>query len=141
MSVVGIFSEITKGEMAGWGLAAFILCLSLVQISPLKWNPWDSLFSWLGKKLNGETDIQIRKLQDQIRDMWINSHRHSILRFGRELRVGVDHSHDEWSNILAVCAEYEAYCREFSITNGVVRADTDYIRSMYQELSHDHKIV
>ena len=127
-------------NLALWGAAAVVAALSVIQISPLKINPWDSLFSWLGEKLNNETEKKLDRLQRQVNSMWINSHRNTILRFARESRAEVHHSLDEWKNLLNVAEEYEKYIRETNTTNGVITQDTAYLRSLYQELSHEHKL-
>ena len=127
-------------EILGAGGLGLVLLLSLVQVAPLKLNPWDRVFDWLGQKLNRTADEELKKLQAQIQGMWINSHRHTILRFARECRAGIDHSPDEWTNVLNVAEEYEAYVRENSITNGIITQDTVYLRNLYQELSREHKL-
>ena len=140
MTIYEIFSKMTGGEVAGWAFAAIIILMSLIQISPVKVNPWDRLFGWLGGKLNGETREQLKSLQKQVNDIWINSHRQSILTFARECRADIDHDAEEWNHILSIADEYEVYCQKNTVSNGVVKADTEYIRGLYQELSREHKI-
>ena len=36
--------------------------------------------------------------------------------------------------------EYEKYCENHAVTNGIVKADTEYIRNLYQELSRGKRI-
>ena len=127
-------------NFAGWGVAAVVALLSLIQISPLKINPWDGFFNWLGNKLNSATEKRLDELQKQVNSMWINSHRNTILRFARESRAKVEHSFDEWKNLLNVAEEYEKYIHETNTTNGVITQDTAYLRDLYQELSREHKI-
>ena len=122
---------------SGLGLVAL---MSLIQISPIKLNPWDNIFDWLGRKLNHETDEQLKKLQEQIQTMWISSHRRAILRFARECRAEIEHSSDEWTNVLNVAEEYERYVEENHVINGIITQDTVYLRALYQELSREHKI-
>ena len=43
LSITDFFSSLTGGQIAGWGLASLLLLLSLIQISPLKFNPWDRI--------------------------------------------------------------------------------------------------
>lgn len=140
MSITEMIQRITSGDMAGWVLAGIVILLSLVQISPLKVNPWDSIFGWFGKKMNGGTEQKLKDLEKQIMDMWINNHRQSILTFARECRADIGHSSDEWSNVLNIAEEYEHYVREKNVTNGIISQDTEYLRNLYQELSRDHKI-
>ena len=130
----------TAGEITGWVLTALILLFSLIQISPVKLNPWDNIFGWVGSKLNGKTEAQLKELHKQVRDIWISNHRQSILTFARECREEIRHDSEEWAHILSLADEYEVYCRKNTVSNGVVKADTEYIRGLYQELSRDHRI-
>lgn len=133
MTIYEIWQKLTAGEAAGWGLIILIILLSLIQICPVKFNPWDHIFLWIGGKLNG-------KICKQVQDLWINTHRQTLLTFARECRAGVEHSADEWAYTLNIADEYEAFCEKHHVTNGVVRADTRYLRDLYHELSRDHKI-
>ena len=140
MNLFDFVSKMTAGEVAGWGLIVLILLLSFVQISPLKLNPWDRIFSWIGQKANGKMQSQLNALSAQVREMWINKHRQTLLIFARECRAGIDHSADEWVNALNVADEYERYCENHAVTNGIVKADTAYIRELYLQLSREHRI-
>ena len=132
--------EIISQLNAGYVAAGFAILLSLIQISPLKLNPWDRIFGWIGKKTQGELHKQVADLQKQITDIWISSHRQSILMFARECRADIDHDAEEWNHILSIADEYEVYCNTHAVSNGVVKADTRYIRDLYQDLSQGHKI-
>ena len=136
MNVLDIWNKLGAGTVVG----SVVLLMSLVQISPLKLNPWDKLLGWLGKKINGATEKRLESVERQILDMWVNSHRQCILTFAREARAGIEHSSDEWTNVLNVAEEYEKHVAEKKITNGIVTQDTEYIRNLYQELSRDHRI-
>lgn len=136
---MGIY-EIVSKIGAGYITAGIVVLLSLIQISPLKLNPWDKLLGWFGRKLNGATEKRLEKVEKQIRDMWINNHRQSILTFARECRAEIEHSSDEWTNVLNVAEEYERYVTENKVTNGIITQDTEYLRNLYQELSRDHRI-
>ena len=63
MTIYEVLSKLTAGKMAGWAVVLLILLLSLVQISPVKLNPWDNIFGWIGKKTNGETEKRLDKLE------------------------------------------------------------------------------
>jgi len=136
---LGIY-EIVSKIGAGYITAGIVVLLSLIQISPLKLNPWDKLLGWFGRKLNGATEKRLEKVEKQVRDMWINNHRQSILTFARECRAEIEHSSDEWTNVLNVAEEYEKYVTENKVTNGIITQDTEYLRNLYQELSRDHRI-
>ena len=136
MTFKELVAQLTVGNVA----AGIAILLSLIQISPLKLNPWDRIFGWIGKKTQGELHKQVADLQKQITDIWISSHRQSILTFARECRADIHHNAEEWNHILSIADEYEVYCSTHAVSNGVVKADTRYVRDLYQELSREHKI-
>ena len=140
MTVMEFWNKLTVGGLAGWAVMLILILMSLIQISPIRLNPWDRIFSWLGKKMNGHVQDQLKELRKQVRDMWVNNHRNQILVFAREARGGIEHSSDEWTNIQNMIADYETFCEENKITNGIVKADSEYIRNLYQELSREHRI-
>ena len=136
MTFKELVAQVTVGNVA----VGIAILLSLIQISPLKLNPWDKLLAWFGKKLNGATIKKLEELQKQVRDMWINTHRQSILTFARECRADMHHDAEEGNHILSIADEYEVYCAKSTVSNGVSKADTEYVRALYQELSREHKI-
>jgi len=140
MNLMEVTQKLTAGELAGWAVVLIILLFSLIQISPLKINPWDNILGWVGQKVNGDMQAQLKELKKHVQDMWVASHRQTVLMFAREARAGVEHSSDEWTNVLNMIAEYEAFCQGNTITNGIVKADSEYIRNLYQELSREHRI-
>ena len=140
MSILEIVSRMTGGEILGWAALLLVIVMSLIEISPLKVNPWDNILGWLGKKTNGKLQEELKELKKQVQDMWVATHRQSVLTFAREARAGVDHSSDEWTNILNIIADYEQFVNEKHISNGIVKADSEYIRDLYQELSREHRI-
>ena len=98
MTIKELVAQLTVGNVA----AGIAILLSLIQISPLKLNPWDKLLDWFGRKLNGATIKKLEELQKQVRDMWINTHRQSILTFARECRADMHHDAEEWNHILSI---------------------------------------
>ena len=112
MTIKDFIDGMTVGNLAGWAVALLIILMSLIQVSPLRLSPWDSILGWFGKKFNRKTEERISGLEEkiadvekQITDMWINAHRKSILTFARECREEITHSADEWSHILTVAEE------------------------------------
>ena len=107
--------------------------LTLVQVAPIKINPWDSFFRWVGERVNGN-------LQKEFRAFWVDFHRQAILQFCRECRRDTEHTREEWHYILDAIAKYEKYCHTYGIINGVIEEDSRYIRELYQELCKHGKI-
>ena len=140
MTLYEMATKMTGGELAGWAAALIIILFSLLQIAPIRLNPWDDIFGWLGRKINGALEKRIAQVEKRVGDMWVNEHRQHILRFARECREDVAHSSDEWTNVLNEAEDYEDFVHEHGITNGIITQDTEYIRKLYQELSREHRI-
>ncbi len=107
-----------------------IMALSLVEISPIKVNPWSMLIKWLARLL-GIIDlkteiIQVRdrmdELEKKIDNMKISEEekeqlkealaaRRRILRFNDELLQKVRHSKEMFDDILTDISNYDRYVR------------------------------
>lgn len=118
----------------GWaGAGLLVILLSLVEISPIKINPWTHILRAIGRGINKETMEQIKELNDEIKSVDsrvnnINSRlnhlderidenntvlcRSRILRFGDEVSHGQNHSRDHFRQILLDVTNYNSYCRE-----------------------------
>ena len=106
------------------------LVLSLVEVSPIKINPWSVLIKWIAKLL-GIIDlkteiIQVRdrmdELEKKIDNMKISEEekdqlkealaaRRRILRFNDELLLKIKHSKEMFNDILKDITDYDNYCR------------------------------
>jgi len=119
-------SNLTLGEIAGWVAIGLVALSSIVEISPIKINPWSWLGKQIGKAINGEVIAKVDSLQEEISDVKrdvskmqeINDERNAksartrILRFGDEILHGVKHSKDHFDEILLCGTEYDQFCRE-----------------------------
>ena len=114
-----------KEILMGGGGGLFAL-LTLLQISPIKINPWSALARAIGRALNKDVLDELktvksqqaetkRKLEEHIRtddERDADSHRQRILQFNNELLRDIPHTREDFIEILAVIDYYEAYCRE-----------------------------
>jgi hypothetical protein len=82
-----------------------IVVLSIIQITPIKINPWSWMIGMISKAINAEVMNRIDKLE-------ADTAGYRIIRFGDELRQGVSHSEEHFWQILADIKMYENYCRE-----------------------------
>ena len=135
-ALLALFEYIRDGSISNIGIIILII-LSFVQISPIKFNPYDKFFSWLRRKLLGDFNEDIRDFRERVDSVWINFNRQHILRFARECRQNVTHSRDEWRYVLSIANEYEKYCHDNKLTNGIIEAETEYIRDSYQKRIRD----
>ena len=92
------------------GLSLLVL-MTLVQIAPVKINPWSWLARAIGRAVNAEV---IKKLDSHITmddRRTADGHRARILHFNNELLRNIDHTEEEFNEVLAEIDAYEAYCR------------------------------
>ena len=116
----------TLAEILLTGGGGALLLLTLIQIAPIKINPWSALARTLGRAINGEvlrmlsevkTDQKSTsdKLNEHIRkddERNADEHRARILRFNNELIRQIPHTKEEFIDVLADIDSYELYCRE-----------------------------
>lgn len=97
--------------LADGGISLLVL-MTLVQIAPIKINPWSWLATAIGRAVNAEV---IKKLDAHITmddRRTADSHRARILHFNNELLRNIGHTEEEFNEVLAEIDAYEAYCRD-----------------------------
>ena len=105
------------------------LVLSLIQISPIKINPWSAFGRWIRKQLALE----------EIKDDLMDARRTRILRFDDELIEHKQHRKDMFDAILVDCDKYEKYCKEHKgYINSVANDSIKHIKEVYAELKRDN---
>lgn len=116
---------ITLAEILTYSGGGALLLLTLVQIAPIKLNPWNAIASWLGKALNADVlkELQeVKRQQEQTNtrlDVRVqvedernaDAQREKILRFNMELVRKLPHTWEDFIEILRVMDEYEKYCK------------------------------
>ena len=129
---------------AGVALAASMF----IQISPMKWNPWSSLFKWAGKLVTAELTKKVEALEATTsalkRDVDENEKdriRHEVLSFANECRRHIDHTKDEFDHIISLNEKYEQILKRTNDQNGVFTAEYRYIFDIYQECLRENKFL
>lgn len=105
-------------------LAVLAMFSIVIEVAPIKINPWSFLANKLGKAFNKEVLNEISTLKSRVdtldervqqseamqseRDA--KTARTNILRFGDEIRIGTRHSKESFDEILSDITEYESYC-------------------------------
>ena len=120
-----------------------LICLAamtLIQITPIKLNPWSALFKWLGKQINKEVidkiDLVEKRLDQHIKDSEDNeltARRSAILDFSSSVIRGVNYHREKFDFMIKECDSYEKYCKDNDVKNGVAQASIEEIRRIYQE--------
>ncbi|MCC8047313.1 MAG: hypothetical protein LIP12_17805 [Clostridiales bacterium] len=133
----------------GWIAAILLIASGLIEISPIKINPWKAIGKAIGKAINGDvvqelesvkkaqTDIAHRldereRIED---DRNADRQRERILKFNVELIRNLKHTKEDFNEIMVVMDEYEAYCENHKSTYKNNRADLamENIRRVYRE--------
>lgn len=103
--------------LLGGGGLLFVL-LSLVQIAPVKWNPWSALAKALGRAVNADLMQELAATKTALEkhiqiddERNADGHRAKILAFNTELLRGIDHTREDFIEVLAEIDRYESYCR------------------------------
>lgn len=103
--------------LLGGGLGLAVL-LTLVQVAPVKLDPWTALARAIGRALNGDVLRELgetkTKLEAHIQAddrRAADQHRARILAFNTELLRGQRHTREDFIDILAEIDAYESYCK------------------------------
>lgn len=152
MNFTDLIQTISTGDIL---LVAFLL-LSLIQIAPIKVNPWSWIAKHVGRAINGEVmkkqdDQQkaIETIQSELDSMKkcsarkrADEARNRILRFDDELRRHVDHSLEFFEQAIADCDFYEEYCNgNKKYPNGKADSAIRNIRKTYDEVKEHNAFI
>jgi len=128
-------------EWCGKNIWAILLALSaLIQITPIKINPWSAIFRWIGDKANHDLKEKINKIDDKVDEL--NKQRKEdekdrirweILDFANSCRNGRKHTKDEYLHIIELNGKYKKLLKETDDENGVFEVEYEYIQKLYKE--------
>lgn len=141
-----IFGNVTLSQVIGDGALIALAISTLVEITPIKWNPISSLLTWLGKKMNSQVlervdkqDKKIDSLNEKIDfvdrkiDMnEVDRIRWEILDFANSCRNGRRHTKDEFEHIIQQHVKYHQIIESRDMTNGLITIEYEYIESLYK---------
>lgn len=129
-------------------LLTILIVGTLVQIAPIKLNPWGAIFKWLGRQLNREVMEKIDTLETQLDDhikesaeAELRARRVSILDFSSSVIQGVNYHKEKFDFMIAECDSYEKYCQDNNVKNGVAEASIAEIRRVYKERLHSNSFL
>ena len=134
-----------KELLTGGGSALFIMA-TLLQIAPIKINPWSFLAKKIGKALNGEVVEKVDNLERNVENLRTECEereatkcRARILRFGDEILHNVKHSKEHFDQILLDITDYERYCNEHpNFKNNIAIATINRINCEYDKCAQNN---
>lgn len=120
----------------GW---LIVILTSIIQISPIKLNPWTSIFKWIGQAINGDVVKRLDKIDARIDEQEKNMNnnekdriRWEVLEFANSCKNGRKHTQDEYRHIFKISDKYHKIIEENNETNGYFTVEYDYIKKDYQ---------
>lgn len=136
--------------LANHPLTSLIAFTGLIQIVPIKINPWSALFKWISKAITGDACSKIdglvtkvNKIDDLVdkvnkieNDMTNNEKdriRWEILDFANSCRNDRRHTKDEFQHIIDLNDKYKTLLEKTNDKNGVFEAEYEYIKKLYAE--------
>ena len=126
-------------ELLAGGGGLLLVLMTLMQIAPVKINPWSWLARAIGRAVNAEV---IKKLDDHITmddRRTADGHRARILHFNNELLRDIGHTQEEFFEVLAEIDAYEKYCREHpEYPNNRAVLAIENIQEVYKERLKKH---
>jgi hypothetical protein len=155
-----IFTSLVSN--GGFWTALVFIVLTLIEITPIKFNPWGWFGKIVGKAFTGEVMKEMSSLKqdmgslkqeighvkdevkgikqdvadirEEAKEREATNRRTRILEFGDEILHEVDYSKEHWDQILLDITAYEHYCDDHPhYMNNVAKATIKHIKHMYDK--------
>lgn len=141
-------AEFRLGELLGYCAIIVAVLSTFLEISKIKINPWSALGRAIGKVINKDVidslnEVKQKQAETQQRldnHIYIDDernadlHRTYILRFNTELLRGIEHTEEDFVEIMYNIDFYERYCKNHDEyqNNRAVHA-IKHIKKVYDE--------
>lgn len=113
-------------ELLAGGGGVVLVAMTLIQIAPIKVNPWSAIARAIGRAINKDVLDRLaevkadqketrRVLDDHIKvddTRNADAHRNRILQFNNELLRDIPHTREDFIEILEEIDFYERFCKE-----------------------------
>ena len=141
-------AEILK-HLGLYGGGGLLILMTLIQISPIKLNPWSWIGRQIGRSINAEViekvdkiSVDVKRNKDSSDQEWVELRRTNILRFGDEIRLGVSHSEEHFAQVLLDISKYKKYCKDHpSFLNDKASATIDLIKQTYSNCLRENRFL
>lgn len=101
------------------GSGGLIVLLTLLQVAPIKVNPWSAVARAIGRAINAEVLAEVKETRSRLdahiaadEEYNADTRRTRILRFNNELVRDIPHTREDFIDILADIDDYEDFCRK-----------------------------
>jgi hypothetical protein len=129
-------------EILNYSGGGLLLLLTVIQISPIKVNPWSWIASRIGRAINREQNDKLDVLSGELKvlkkcvdEREAKDCRVRILAFGDELYSNsVRHTRERFDQIIEDINEYTVYCKEHpTFQNEKAVMTIQYIEKIYRK--------
>lgn len=144
-----------------------IIILTLIEVAPIKLDPWSWLFGHIGKMMSTAINAKVEDtvkviLAEQAEDFKkdlkrvedkLDKHvaeaeieklqktRADILNFANSIMNKKKHTKEQFRFVIAQCDEYEDYIEKSGIKNGVADASIAEIRRIYERCIQENSFL
>lgn len=139
ISLLGVDTTLVTGTTSFIFIIA-VLLMTIIQVAPIKINPWDFVLGWIGDRTNSHIIKKVDGLDQKLTDHILESREGSLKR--KRLRIisfvedgvnGKKYTKEAFENMIRECDDYEKFIKETGMPNGVIEASIDVIRARYKE--------
>lgn len=120
-------------EILGASGGAALILLTLIQIAPVKINPWSAIAKAIGRAINGDLIRAVNQVSESVDQNEIDRLRWEILDFSNSCQNGRRHTREEFDHIIRMHEKYESILTRRNESNGQVDMAFDYIKTLYQK--------
>lgn len=121
--------------------------VTLIQIAPIKLDPWTLLAKWIRHIVVGDiaekidkVSAKVDRLEGQMEESGAIAARMHILRFADELYDHREHSQEYFLQTLDDIRTYHAYCQSHpDFPNGRTAQACEKIKEVYNKVWSEHK--
>ena len=122
-------------EVVETGGSVLLIVLTLVQVAPIRINPWSAIARTIGKALNAD-------LNEKMDANEAKTARYRILRFDDEIRHKMRHSKEHFDQIIEDVDTYERYCQDHPrFPNGKAVSATDNVKRTYEKCKDENSFL
>lgn len=131
--------------IAGGGFGFLVLLMTIIQIAPIKLDPWSWLLRKIGKTMNEEINNKVNSLEKGLKKLQIscderamNDCRTRILRFNDEILHKQRHTKEHFDQILIDISNYESYCGAHEdYKNNIANLAIKHVKDTYNNCVDD----
>lgn len=117
------------------GSGVVFVLLTIIQMAPIRINPWSKIARLIGRALNAE-------VVDLLKENEATSARYRIIRFDDEIRHKSKHTEEHFNQILGDIDTYERYCdthQNYKNSKAVMAIDN--IRRTYEKCRKENSFL